>query len=133
MAIKRQTIAVIVAFIIFVLVGAFIIVRIAVIYRGTTGYANVTTKPAIECAGYMYSITNIDYSDGQLSFMLENKEYSDYEIDKIIITTNETMEEVNVDLIRGGEKQIAVEMAIDREFSVFPKGCQIYAKEFTVR
>jgi len=130
---KKQTIAVIVFLIIFVLLGVYIAVRTAFIYRVGTGYANKTTA-TVECVGYIYEVSNIDYSNSKLSFDLENKAFSRYDLNNIIVSSEEDYKEVAANIIIGTSKKMEIEnIKINNSFWIAPKGCEIYGKTYSIR
>ena len=72
-------------------------------------------------------------SNTQLSFLLENKLYGDKKIDNIVIAAHNSTKEVVVDLITGTTKRVTIDnIKINKTFFVFPKGCGIYANEYSI-
>jgi len=129
----KNTIAVIVFLIIFVLLAVFIAIRTASIYRAGTGYANKTTA-TVECVGYIYSVDNINYSDGKLSFDLENKEISGSDLNNISIWSGENQKQAIANIIIGSSKRMEInDFNINNSFSIAPVGCEIQGKTYTIR
>lgn len=129
----KNTVAVIVFLIIFVLLTVFIAIRTGFIFRAGTGYAEETTA-TVECVGYIYSVNNINYSDGKLSFELENKRISGYDLDNISIWSEEDQKQVMANVIIGSSKRIEIDdFNINNSFSIAPVGCEIQGKTYSIR
>ncbi|RLE37461.1 hypothetical protein DRJ17_06550 [Candidatus Woesearchaeota archaeon] len=130
---KKQTIAVVVFLAIFILLGAYIAVRTAVIYRMGTGFANETSTSTVQCVGYIYDIRNIEYSNNLLGFDLQNKPFSRYDIDEIVVISENDLKEVITRTIIGTSKRIEIDdFSINNTFLVAPVGCEVYGKAYNI-
>ncbi len=130
---RKQTIAVIVFLVIFVLLAVYIAVRTAFIYKVGTGYANQTTA-TVKCVGYMYEVSNINYSNSKLSFDLENKPYSRHDLDKINVFSEQDQKQIIANVVIGSSKRIEInDFSVNNSFLIAPVGCEVYGKTYSIR
>lgn len=121
---------------IFVMLGLYIAVWISNVYKGTTEYTEKGGKTVIECISYAFEISDLKYSNNQLSFIFENSAHSDLDVQGLEIRSgnktaeyNETVKisrKVRVTTIMKGLNSTA-------NFSISPRGCLAYAKKCSLK
>lgn len=118
----------------FLVVAVYIGLAMLRIYTDSSRFSTEKSKTSVNCVGYVYSVDNVRYNNGLLSFEIKNADYSDYEEMNLIIKSgNATKEVALINLIRGLKKNIDIEMPIqDNKFSTYPKSCEDDAQQYTI-
>ena len=100
-------------------------------YAGGTSYADRTTESTIECMEYMFEVNNINYANNSLSFNLYNRKVRNT-LQSIILKTSTGEIPINLSLEPDSIQTITETIQITDEFFVFPKGCEIYKKSYSI-
>jgi len=121
-------------FFIFVIASLMILLWAYNIYESGVAAASGEESEVATCWSYSYSISNIRYENKTLSFILENKFYSDARISKFtIITDNGKIEREFPPLSKGLTREIIIEDAVVTEsFLAYPEDCIGLSKKYNV-
>ena len=102
------------------------------VYQTSKSGTEQQLQPSISCTSYIYSIDGISYDHNTkaLTFLFENKQYSDAEVHNITVQPDKGSGKTSQQrLIQGMKKKIAFSgLDIEKNFKVYPDGCSLYAK-----
>ncbi len=99
-------------------------------YNDTKNYSISNLKSSVECVGYIFKISSIDYDDGSLSFMLENQPHSSHTLNALIINSTEVHKVELGNFVPSAKKSIVVEdIQVDEKFTVYHDGCPGFTKQ----
>lgn len=114
------------------LLAIFILFKGINVYQDSKAEADRNFQPSISCIGYIYSVKALSYNaEAQtLTFTIENKQYSDAEINSItILSDRQARRTFQKRLVKGMEAAItATGFDIGRNFTIYPDSCALYAK-----
>ncbi len=121
-------------FFIFVIASLMILLWAYSIYKSGVAAASGEESEAATCWSYSYEISNVKYENNTLSFVLENKFYSDARISKFtIITENGKIEREFPPLSKGLTKEIIIENTVVKDnFLAYPENCIGLSKKYNV-
>ncbi len=121
-------------FFIFVIASLMILLWAYNIYESGVAAASGEESEAATCWSYSYGISNIQYENKTLSFILENKFYSDARISKFtIITENGKIEREFPPLSKGLTREIIFEnVLVNENFLAYPEDCVGLSKRYKV-
>ncbi len=114
---------------IFVMLGLYIAVWISNVYKGTTAYTETNGKTAIECIGYSVYVSDLKYSNNQVSFLIENAVHSDLDINGLEIKSGAQKVLDNTTIKIGRKARINAKLPNllqNATFFIYPKGCNSY-------
>ena len=91
----------------------------------------VQTEPSIECIKYFIDIDKISYSEGLLSFEIENLVYSE-DIEGITVASQGNTRSFEVMLFKGTTLPITADISVEDSFTIYADGCSIYSTRCTL-
>ncbi len=113
-----------------IILGIYIFTQGLSSYQSTRESTEEVWNPSIDCTRYIYSISDISYSDSLLSFRFENLDFSGHEISNITVSSdrNNTINMVKI-LARGTYTKIQLsQFELKDNFTIYPDGCSVFRK-----
>lgn len=124
---KTATKAIAVFFLLFgIALAAFIVMQGTNYYKGSKSLVTNTAEPSVNCVKFFYEISDMSYSEGELSFRLNNLGYSE-DIKNITVTAGEA-KSYQLSLPKGTAQQVKVPATLSGKatFDFYPEDCSIY-------
>lgn len=111
-------------FALFIMLGMVIGIRIYNIYTGSKAATEKTIKSTMGCEFFSFSVSNILYEQGSLSFDLKTTD--DKLLKKIVIVgDNDMKKEIELGRFLGFEQRVdAGQIEVSDSFGVYPYGCE---------
>ena len=114
----------------FVISASFVIIWGVNIYKDTTSFSNKTSSEEINCVGYVYEISGMQYYDSTLFLEVNNEQYSNKKIDTITVIVGNQSVQAAANIDQGMSQTVSFQdIFIDDEFFIYPDDC----KDFTVK
>jgi len=126
----KKVVTAVFLFALFILVALYIGLTVLKIYTDSSKFSSEKSESSVSCIGYSYSIDNIKYENGLLTFDLKNSEISDYEEMILIVKSGNATKELQLtNLVTGIKKGIDLDIELkDNQFKTYPKSCEQDAK-----
>ena len=116
-------------FVLGILIGGYILISGMKIYQESRANTETNWHPSIDCIRYVYSIDAINFKERQLSFIIDNKDYSDHEISNITIRSGKQKLSVPTFIPPGAQDRITFEdVDAQDNFTLYPDNCELYFK-----
>jgi len=103
--------------------------------RSTKEVINTTGYSLSECVGFVFSVQNQGYDpdNGMLSFDIVNKQFGDYDIERLSVESGGQESIIEKYVSIGTQKKIQVNMTlVNSTFRVYVPGCDVYAEEVQI-
>ncbi|MCP3681922.1 MAG: hypothetical protein GY861_04455 [bacterium] len=114
-------------------IACYIGVKSAGTYNDTKNYSVSHLKSSVECVGYIFKLSGIEYDDGSLSFTLENQPHSSHTLNALIINATNVQKVELGNFVPSAKKSIVVEdIQVDDTFTVYHDGCPGFTKQCSI-
>ncbi len=125
---SRQRAVFIFLFALFIFAGIWIGAQLVKYNQESKRFTTRQGAAVIDCVDYLYRISDILYDGYSLSLKAANEDFSGDDIKAFVIVAGERRT-VETLIPKGGEVTLALnDIRIDKNFSIFVPGCDIYAK-----
>jgi hypothetical protein len=106
----------------------FIVTQGLSLYSGSREYTVKESSPSINCIGHAYTVRNIVFERGQLSFDFRYESYSDAEnVSSVTVLANESRTAKAL-FMKGQQRRLSFSgVQVSRNFSLYPDSCAAYA------
>lgn len=117
--------------IIFLIVGImlmfFIISQSTGIYKTSRESSDRQGRVSLQCVGYLYSISGVVISDGELQFSFRNELGSTEDVHNLTVADSSGREQgFSVSIPAGSSYSVRVPVAVADNFSVYPDSCNVF-------
>jgi len=117
-------------FVVFILLSFYLAIWLYSNYTATKEYSDTTTKTALACSYFSFSLSKIEYSIGELSFDIESRVSEEKDAPKeMVIQIGSDDYELKLGQYFDFKQHVDVPIFVNDEFNIFPKGCQDYNKK----
>ena len=125
---SRQRAVFIFLLVLFIFAGVWIGAQLVRYNQASQRFTTQQGPAAIDCISYLYRISGINYDGYTLSLKAVNEVFSGDDIKAFVVVAAErrTVETI---IPKGAEQRLTLnDIAIEKNFSIFVPGCDIYAK-----
>lgn len=102
------------------------------LYIENIEFTDKETNELVNCDNFYFNLVKntISYNENKLTFEVKNS--MGKEINQLIIESNNKTTEKNMSLAQGDLLFVVVNLEVNNNFSVYPKGCKSVQKTFTI-
>ena len=116
-----------------VMLMGFIVMQGAGIYKREKAAEQKQGLASVQCVGFLYTVKNIQATVGTLEFEFRNEISSTEDVHHLTIKgESQNSQTVAVYVPVGSSEAVSVPIAVQKNFTVYPDNCQIYAAKCTV-
>jgi hypothetical protein len=108
-----------------IMLAVFIFTQGLSLYQGSRGYTDDNVEPSISCVKFVYKVSQPVLENGEVSFFIENLDYS-ADITQITVEHGGERNELPLSLPLGTSQRVKLAMDAVTNFSVYPENCAIY-------
>jgi len=103
------------------------------VFQGSKNYTETVGMSPMDCVDYFYSVDNVSYDGYKLEFDVANNAVTGREIKSLVVKGVNSKNVEFSGFSPATERHVVVtEMKVNGSFSLYPVGCDVYAKVFSV-
>ncbi len=116
-----------------VMLMAFIVIQGGSIYKQGKAAEQHQGLASVQCVGFLYSVKNIHATAGAIEFEFRNEISSTEDVHNITVESErQASQTVAVYVPAGFSEPVMVPIAVEKNFTLYPDNCRIYAAMCTV-